>query len=102
MSEQKATYSHQDGSDSIRNASSSGDVVATAYRAPTVNAGVTSIQEARCRGANPGPLGLAGFAFTTFLLSLVNLQARDVKVPNIVLAPALAYGGITQFCAGMW
>lgn len=102
MSEQKATHSHQEGSDLIRTISLSGDGVATADSAPTANAGVTSIREARFRGANPGPLGLAGFAFTTFLLSLVNLQAQDVKVPNIVLAPALTYGGIAQFCAGMW
>ncbi|CAG7923641.1 unnamed protein product [Penicillium olsonii] len=52
--------------------------------------------------ANPAPLGLAGFAFTTFVLGLINLQTQSVKVPNIVVGPAIAYGGVTQFCAGMW
>jgi len=34
---------------------------------------------------NPAPLGLCGFALTTFILSLVNVQARSVTVPNIVI-----------------
>ncbi|KAI1326174.1 GPR1/FUN34/yaaH family-domain-containing protein [Xylariaceae sp. FL0255] len=52
--------------------------------------------------ANPAPLGLCGFALTTFVLSLVNLQARDVTSPNIVLSLAYAYGGLCQLLAGMW
>jgi len=51
---------------------------------------------------NPAPLGLGGFALTTFVLSLINMQTQRVLVPNLVLGPALAYGGVTQFCAGMW
>ena len=35
--------------------------------------------------ANPAPLGLCGFALTTFVLSLVNVQARSVTTPNIVI-----------------
>jgi len=34
---------------------------------------------------NPGPLGLCGFALTTFVLSLVNVHARSVLTPNIVI-----------------
>jgi len=34
---------------------------------------------------NPAPLGLCGFALTTFVLSLVNVHARSVTVPNIVI-----------------
>jgi hypothetical protein len=34
---------------------------------------------------NPAPLGLSGFALTTFVLSLINVQARSVLVPNIVI-----------------
>jgi len=34
---------------------------------------------------NPAPLGLSGFALTTFVLSLVNVHARSVTVPNIVI-----------------
>lgn len=51
---------------------------------------------------NPAPLGLGGFALTTFVLALVNLQTQGVVIPQLVVGPALAYGGITQFCAGMW
>jgi GPR1/FUN34/yaaH family len=35
--------------------------------------------------ANPAPLGLSGFALTTFVLSLINVQARSILVPNIVI-----------------
>jgi len=52
--------------------------------------------------ANPAPLGLAGFALTTFVLSCVNLGVAGLAQPNIVIAPALAYGGLIQLLAGMW
>jgi len=35
--------------------------------------------------ANPGPLGLSAFALTTLFLSLINVQARSVTVPNLVI-----------------
>lgn len=50
--------------------------------------------------ANPGPLGLAGFALTTLLLSATN--AGLLKGSDIWIAYALFYGGIAQFAAGMW
>ena len=52
--------------------------------------------------ANPGPLGLSGFALTTLILSLVN--AGVIKGGNVavVLALALFYGGLAQLLAGMW
>lgn len=52
--------------------------------------------------ANPVPLGLSGFALTTFVLSLVNLGVRGLSNPAIVIAPALVYGGFIQLLAGMW
>jgi len=52
--------------------------------------------------ANPVPLGLSGFALTTFLLSAVNLGVRGLESPAIVIGPALAYGGFIQLLAGMW
>ena len=52
--------------------------------------------------ANPAPLGLSGFALTTFLLSMINLQARGVDSPALVIGPAMAYGGFVQLLAGMW
>jgi uncharacterized protein len=52
--------------------------------------------------ANPAPLGLGGFALTTFILSATN--AFGVKsVPLLAfLGFALFYGGLGQFMAGMW
>jgi hypothetical protein len=52
--------------------------------------------------ANPAPLGLSAFALTTFVLSLINVQTRNVSEPNIVVAIALGYGGLVQLLAGMW
>ncbi|GAA5964735.1 hypothetical protein JCM21900_003016 [Sporobolomyces salmonicolor] len=54
------------------------------------------------RFGNPAPLGLCGFALTTFVLSLINVHARGVTVPNVVVGPALFYGGLAQLLAGMW
>ncbi|EAS29311.3 GPR/FUN34 family protein [Coccidioides immitis RS] len=52
--------------------------------------------------ANPAPLGLSAFALTTFVLSLINMQARGTTAPNIVVASAFGYGGLVQLLAGMW
>jgi len=52
--------------------------------------------------ADPAPLGLAGFAFTTLLLSLVNTQILPKSVEVLVLSMALTFGGLAQFVAGMW
>jgi hypothetical protein len=52
--------------------------------------------------ANPAPLGLSAFALTTFVLSLVNVNARGIAEPNIVVALAYGYGGLIQLLAGMW
>ena len=49
--------------------------------------------------ADPAPLGLAGFALTTFLLSGHNAS----WIPDLIwVGPALFYGGMAQFLAGMW
>jgi len=52
--------------------------------------------------ANPGPLGLSAFALTTFVLSLINCNARGVAIPNIVVGLAYFYGGAAQLVAGMF
>ncbi|GAA5957346.1 hypothetical protein JCM3765_000430 [Sporobolomyces pararoseus] len=68
--------------------------------------------------ANPAPLGLCGFALTTFMLFRENprlrlvwklisipdstVSTRGVTVPNVVVGPALFYGGLAQLLAGMW
>ncbi len=51
--------------------------------------------------ANPAPLGLIGFATTTWLLSMVNAGWFDGKNLPVVLAMALAYGGSAQSLAGI-
>jgi uncharacterized protein len=49
--------------------------------------------------ADPAPLGLAGFALTTFLLSGHNAS----WIPDAIwIGPALFYGGAAQLLAGMW
>ncbi len=58
--------------------------------------------------ADPGPLGLAAFAGTTFMLSLINAGLVGTqKAPGggllpMVAALALAYGGVAQLIAGLW
>lgn len=52
--------------------------------------------------ADPSPLGLAGFALTTFVLSAVNAGWIAKPAEPIVLGLAFGYGGLAQFCAGMW
>ena len=53
--------------------------------------------------ADPAPLGLLGFGFTTLVLSFAN--AGLIKVTDgaaIVLALAIFYGGGAQLVAGLW
>ncbi len=50
---------------------------------------------------NPAPLGLIGFASTTWLLSMVNAGWASGEGIGIVLAMALAYGGTAQSIAGI-
>jgi hypothetical protein len=52
--------------------------------------------------ADPGPLGLAAFAGTTFFLSVVNSGMLGDSVQTVVLGLALFYGGLAQLLAGMW
>ncbi len=52
--------------------------------------------------ADPAPLGLAGFALTTLVLSVVNAGWVPDTVTPVVFGLALAYGGGAQLLAGMW
>src|SRR4051812_46223004 len=52
--------------------------------------------------ADPGPLGLAAFAGTTFFLSAVNAGLLPKTVEGAVFGLAIFYGGIAQLLAGMW
>src|SRR2546427_3279315 len=64
---------------------------------------MTMAQEMRAGAAqaiaDPAPLGLAGFALTTLLLSAQNAG----WAPNFIwVGTAIFYGGLAQFLAGMW
>jgi uncharacterized protein len=52
--------------------------------------------------ADPGPLGLAAFALTTFVLSMFNADLIGKGGEPIVFGLALTYGGLAQLLAGMW
>ena len=52
--------------------------------------------------ADPGPLGLAAFALTTFLLSARNAGWMSSTLGDAWLPFALVYGGVAQLLAGMW
>jgi hypothetical protein len=51
--------------------------------------------------ANPAPLGLTGFALTTWMLSMVNAGWFAGAAVPLVLASAFAFGGAAQFAAGV-
>jgi uncharacterized protein len=68
-------------------------VVAPASPATPLAAGPAAI-------ANPAPLGLAGFALTTFLLSAHNAMGNSVPL-LVFFGFAIFYGGLGQFMAGM-
>jgi uncharacterized protein len=59
-------------------------------------------QSAPATIADPGPLGLAGFAATTLVLSFVNAGLVDKPVVAAVLPLALFYGGLGQLIAGLF
>ena len=50
---------------------------------------------------NPASLGLAGFALTTWLLSMINAGWFGSDSLGLVLACALAFGGTAQAIAGL-
>jgi uncharacterized protein len=57
--------------------------------------------------ADPAPLGLAAFALTTFIFSLVNAgiivqgENPSQQIINLYLPLALIYGGLAQLLAGL-
>ncbi len=50
--------------------------------------------------ADPAPLGLAGFAFTTFLLSFINAGILSPASVSVVMPLAFSYGGFAQLLTG--
>src|SRR4051812_27209751 len=68
----------------------------------TARAQESRVVETKPVTADPGPLGLAAFALTTFVLSIFNSGLMSEKGLPIVLGLALAYGGLAQLFAGLW
>jgi uncharacterized protein len=52
--------------------------------------------------SDPAALGLAGFALSTMVLSIINVGVLPKSDAPVVLGLAFAYGGIVQLLAGMW
>jgi succinate-acetate transporter protein len=75
----------------------------TAPRAAREAATTPTPQTGGWSPADPGPLGLAAFALTTFVLSMFNSGLMNGDKGEAVVIPlALAYGGIAQLVAGIW
>ncbi|KAI0164554.1 GPR1/FUN34/yaaH family-domain-containing protein [Hypoxylon sp. FL1284] len=51
--------------------------------------------------ANPTPLGLLAFATSIFMISLINLEPRGLKTPNIIVGVLVFYGGTAQVIVGI-
>ncbi|PAF48623.1 hypothetical protein BKH43_07865 [Helicobacter sp. 13S00401-1] len=54
------------------------------------------------KNTNPAPLGLFGFALTTFLLSAINAEWISSSSLGVVLAMAVIFGGIVQLLVGFF
>jgi uncharacterized protein len=50
---------------------------------------------------NSAPLGLAAFAVTTFMLSMINTGIVNAGVEPVVFGVALMFGGLAQLIAGV-
>lgn len=50
---------------------------------------------------NPAPVGLAAFSLSVFVLSLYNVQAFGITVPNVIIGLSCFYGGVVQFLSGV-
>jgi uncharacterized protein len=75
---------------------------AATRREPTAGRTAEARQPGTWTVADPGPLGLAAFALTTFVLSMFNSGLVGDKGEPIVFGLAFAYGGLAQLLAGMW
>lgn len=58
-------------------------------------------EESKSVFANPAPLGLVGFGFTTVILSLINASALPKGGEQVVLPLAFVFGGLIQMLAGV-
>jgi len=88
------------GAGEERSPVSSTDVPQHAGRAPAEGMQVSA---QRPSIADPVPVGIAGFAMTTFVLSCLNAGFfGGATASAVVLGLAAFYGGLVQLLAGMW
>src|SRR3954451_16290885 len=74
----------------------------TERRDPTAGTDAARVAFVPTPIADPGPLGLAAFALSTFVLSMFNAGLMGSGGEPVVFGLALAYGGLAQLLAGMW
>jgi succinate-acetate transporter protein len=67
--------------------------------APRAAVPATPVRQLIC---NPVPIGVAGFALTTFTLGLYTCGQFNAKGIVLVFVFAAFYGGLTQFIAGLF
>ena len=53
------------------------------------------------RGLNSVPMGLASFAFCSFVVSLFHVQARDASNQSILIGSCFFYGGVIEVISGL-
>jgi uncharacterized protein len=75
------------------------DVPAQPYAQPTSKP--AGQQGSSTAWGNSAPLGLAAFAVTTFMLSMINAKLMPAAITPVVFGVALMYGGIAQLIAGV-
>jgi succinate-acetate transporter protein len=71
------------------------------YTDVSVRSEVPAVASTPVAWGNSAPLALAGFAVTTFMLSMVNAKAVNAGVEPVVFGVALMFGGLTQLIAGI-
>lgn len=78
--------------------------MATRDASQNLSTSSTAVPAAQVPGlADPVPLGIAGFAMTTFVLSCINAGFfGGTPATPMVLGLAIFYGGLVQLLAGMW
>lgn len=59
------------------------------------------VNSGKSKFANPFPLGLASFAFSTLVLSLINIQVRGVTNNSVLVGACLFFGGFIELIAGL-
>jgi uncharacterized protein len=68
---------------------------------PEAEPGQAAPVAASAAWGNSAPLGLAAFAITTFMISMINAKLMPAAIEPVVFGVALMYGGLAQLIAGV-